>query len=152
MTAAQRSRRRFARIASTFMGVTLAVRTRAFAAPDDQAHRVVFEVTGDVAEQWDGVLNNVENVRRALGRERTEVRLIAHGKGIGLLRTTNTTLASRIGSLAASGVRFFACENTMKRLTLTKADLLPAVGTVDSGVAEIVRLQEAGWAYLKAGG
>jgi intracellular sulfur oxidation DsrE/DsrF family protein len=80
------------------------------------------------------------------------VRVIAHGKGIGLLRKTDTALAERIASLAASGVQFAACENTMKRLTLTNADLLPAVGTVDSGVAEILRLQSEGWAYLQAGG
>jgi intracellular sulfur oxidation DsrE/DsrF family protein len=28
---------------------------------------------------------------------------------------------------------------------------LPGVGTVDSGVAEVVRLQEAGWSYVKSG-
>jgi intracellular sulfur oxidation DsrE/DsrF family protein len=34
---------------------------------------------------------------------------------------------------------------------VTQADLLPFVTTVDSGVAEVVRKQEAGWAYLKSG-
>jgi intracellular sulfur oxidation DsrE/DsrF family protein len=129
----------------------MAALTYAFAAPDDKAHRVVFDVTVDGTEQWEGVLNNVENARRALGRERADVRVIAHGKGIGLLRKTNTALAARIASLAESGVRFAACENTMKRLALTRDDLLPSVGTVDSGVAEIIRLQGGGWAYLKSG-
>lgn len=151
MTRSRSSRRRFAWIAST-LTILVAALTYTFAAPDDKAHRVVFEVTVDGTAQWEAVLNNVENARRALGPARTEVRVVAHGKGIGLLRKTNTALAERIARLAASGVRLAACENTMQRLTLTRADLLPAVGTVDSGVAEIVRLQSDGWAYLKAGG
>jgi len=45
-----------------------------------------------------------------------------------------------------------ACENMMRRQNVVKADLLPCVTTVDSGVAEIVRKQEAGWSYLRIGG
>ena len=54
--------------------------------------------------------------------------------------------------LAQAGVVFAACENTMRRQNVGKADLLPFVTTVDSGVAEIVRKQEAGWSYLRVGG
>ena len=50
-----------------------------------------------------------------------------------------------------AGVRFAACQNTMRRRNISKEDLLPFVGTVDSGVAEVVRKQEEGWAYLKGG-
>jgi intracellular sulfur oxidation DsrE/DsrF family protein len=39
----------------------------------------------------------------------------------------------------------------MRRLKLQKSDLFDFVVTVDSGVAEVVRKQEAGWAYLKGG-
>lgn len=34
-------------------------------------HRVVFEVNVDGAEQWQGILNNVENLQKAFGRETT---------------------------------------------------------------------------------
>ena len=40
----------------------------------------------------------------------------------------------------------------MKKQNVTKDQLLPFVTTVDSGVAEVVRKQEAGWAYIKGGG
>ena len=39
----------------------------------------------------------------------------------------------------------------MKKKNVSKADLLPATTTVDSGVAEVVRKQEAGWSYVKSG-
>jgi intracellular sulfur oxidation DsrE/DsrF family protein len=53
--------------------------------------------------------------------------------------------------LADAGVVFAACENTMKRKNLTKADLFDFATTVDAGVAEVVRRQEAGWSYVKSG-
>ena len=64
---------------------------------------------------------------------------------------SNTGLAERIATLATARVKFVACENTMKRLKIQKDDLLAVAGTVDSGVAEVVRLQEAGWSYIKSG-
>jgi intracellular sulfur oxidation DsrE/DsrF family protein len=91
------------------------------------------------------------NVGKALGPDATEIRGVAHGKGVGLLLKTNTALAPRIAGLSSPRVRFVACENTMRRLKIVKDDLLPGTGTVDSGVAEVVRLQEAGWSYIKSG-
>jgi intracellular sulfur oxidation DsrE/DsrF family protein len=53
--------------------------------------------------------------------------------------------------LADGGVIFAACRNTMKRKNVAPDQLLPLAGTVDSGVAEVVRKQEAGWSYIKSG-
>jgi uncharacterized protein len=77
--------------------------------------------------------------------------VVAHGKGLGLLRTTNTAMAERLKTISDAGVTLSACENTMRRLNVKKEDLLPFAVTVDSGVAEVVRKQEAGWSYIKAG-
>lgn len=114
-------------------------------------HRVVFEVTMAGDEQWNGVLNNVKNVREALGNENTQVMVIAHSNGLGLLLKKDNQLADRIKELADEGVVFAACENTMKKKNVSKDDLLPQATTVDSGVAEVVRKQEAGWTYVKSG-
>ena len=105
------------------------------------SHRVVFEVTSADPQAWEGVLNNIENVQRALGVDVTEVKAVAHGKGIGLVMKADGKLAQRIAALTTKRVTFVACENTMKRLNIQKDDLLD-VGTVDSGVAEVVRLQK----------
>lgn len=98
----------------------------------------------------DSVLNNVENARKALGPQ-TQVLVVAHGPGLGLLQRTNTVHSDRIQKLIKEKVVFGACENTLKRKKLSRADLLPGVTTVDSGVAEVVRRQEAGWSYVKSG-
>ena len=118
-------------------------------AQDRTPHRIVFEVTSADPEVWDAALNNVENVQRALGIDVTEISVVAHGKGIGLVMKTNTVLAGKIARLATPHVKFVACENTMKRLRIQKDDLLAVAGTIDSGVAEVVRLQEAGWTRMR---
>ena len=116
-----------------------------------KTHRIVFEVTVEGLDKWEAVLNNVENVQKAFGREKTEIEVVTHGKGLNLILATNTAQAERLKAVAATGVRFAACENTMRRMNVSRGDLMPFAVTVDSGVAEVVRKQEAGWSYIKAG-
>lgn len=115
-------------------------------------HRAVIEVTAEAAPQWEAVLNNVENMQKAFAPEPTEIEVVAHGKGLAMLQKANVAQSERMAKIAATGVKFAACENTMRRMKVQKADLFDFAVTVDSGVAEVVRKQEAGWAYLKGGG
>jgi intracellular sulfur oxidation DsrE/DsrF family protein len=39
----------------------------------------------------------------------------------------------------------------MRLRKVTTEDLFPFSSQVDSGVAELIRKQEAGWSYIKAG-
>lgn len=116
-----------------------------------QTHRVVFEVNVDGAEQWQGILNNVENLQKSFGSGTTELEVVAHGKGLGLILKINESMRARLQLVSGAGVCFAACENTMRRLNLKLEDLMPFATTVDSGVAEVVRKQEAGWSYIKSG-
>lgn len=116
----------------------------------DGRHRVVFQVTAAGEEHFEAVLGNVENLRKAFGSGNSEVEVVGHGKGLGMLLAANRALADRMKKLADDGVVFAACENTMKKKNVTKDQLLPFVTTVDSGVAEVVRRQEQGWAYIKS--
>lgn len=115
-------------------------------------HRVVFELTSADKETWSAVLNNIENLRQAFGAESADVLLVVHGKAIGFLKSTNAEQSERMQKLAAAGVVFAACENTMKRQSVKRDELLKFATTVDAGVAEIVRKQEAGWSYIRSGG
>ncbi|MFN2476415.1 MAG: DsrE family protein [Chthoniobacterales bacterium] len=116
----------------------------------DKTHRVVFEVTMEGPEQWTAVLNNVENLRSSLGPA-TEIEVVAHSKGLGMLVAKDNGLTDRMKKLAEAGVVFAACENTMKKKNVTKDQLVPFAKTTDSGVAEVIRKQEAGWSYIKSG-
>lgn len=114
-------------------------------------HKVVFELTNDNPESWGALLNNVENLQKAMGAPETQIEVVAHGKGLGMMLKKDSALTERIQKSAETGVIYAACENTMHRQSIRKEDLLPVVQTVDSGVAEVVRKQEAGWSYLKSG-
>lgn len=112
-------------------------------------HHVVIEVNVAGRIPYGMVLNNAENLRRAFAPERIEIEIVCHGPGLDLLLVRRNSLAPRVSRLAASGLTFVACGNTMRGRHLAKGALLPFVRVVPSGVAEVVRRQEAGWSYLK---
>lgn len=121
----------------------------------DKIHKVVFEVSIDGAEKWQGVLRNVENTLKELGAG-TMIEVVTHGKGVGMLLekspSPNAELKMKLEQLHALGVVFAACENTMRREKLEKNDLVEWSTTVPSGVSEVVRKQGEGYAYIKSGG
>lgn len=122
----------------------------------NKMHKVVFEVAIDDAEKWEASLRNVANVQKSLGATTTKIEVVAHGKGVGMLlaktAATNPELKATVEKLHASGVVFAVCENTLRRMQITKEQLVPLATTVDSGVSEVIRKQEAGYAYIKSGG
>lgn len=139
-------------IASLVSGAAAAsLATRVFAEPPKAPqHRIVFELTSDDAQAWEGVLDNVENAQKALGP--TSIEVVAHGKGLAMLTSAKgAPVQARLKRSADGGVVFAACENTMRKQNLKKEDLVPFAKTVDSGVAEVVRKQESGWSYLRTG-
>jgi intracellular sulfur oxidation DsrE/DsrF family protein len=115
-------------------------------------HHVVVQVNFDGEKQWDEVLRNVENLKKALAKDGDiEVEIVTHGKGVGLLTTKDPDLQARLKALSDSGDQIAACGNTCNKEHLTAKDLASYVTIVDAGVAEIVRRQEQGWSYLKGG-
>jgi hypothetical protein len=76
------------------------------------------------------------------------------GPGIHLLarnprRPVSKLFQQRVRSMAESyGVKFIACNNTMKTVGWTKADMLDFAQIEDFGAATVMRLQQQGYAYL----
>lgn len=75
--------------------------------------------------------------------------MIVHGDALAVVQKASAE-APQLERMAGAGVELLACENTMRRLKVTREDLLPFVKTVDSGTAELIRRQEQGWAYVKS--
>ncbi len=110
--------------------------------------RVVVHVNfADAARQGHG-LKNVENVLKAV-HGKAEVEVVCHGAGLALLVKGQTKHADQVAKLLKQGVRFAACENTMREKSVAKADLLAGAMTVPSGAVEVIRAQQAGYAYFK---
>lgn len=127
--------------------LTLFVALISFAA-NAQTHKVVVQLNTSDTLVWHGALKNISNLQTALGPT-TQIELVAHGSGIGILIDGKTTQKAKIAELAASGVLFKVCENTIRERKIDRSTILTQAGTVPSGVAEVVLKQEAGWAYLK---
>jgi intracellular sulfur oxidation DsrE/DsrF family protein len=96
-------------------------------------------------------LKNIGNILKTAAAEGipAEVEIVCHGEGIRLVEKARTELAAEVVATANQGVRFVACENTMRERSLGKDDLLPNVGTVPSGAFEIVIRQRDGYSFFR---
>jgi len=91
---------------------------------------------------------HVNNMRTALSKDGVQVEVVFFGPGLNMLLKKNTAYEERLKQLADSGVTLAACQNAMKFLNVKTEDLFPFATQVDSGVAELVRKQKAGWEYI----
>ena len=110
--------------------------------------RVVVQVSEADPARWNLVLNNVRNLQDELGADKVTVEIVAYGPGIGMLKLDAAT-NSRVTDAIKAGVAVQACENTMRNQKLERADMHPNVTYVPAGVVQIIRRQQAGWAYLR---
>jgi hypothetical protein len=117
--------------------------------PKTSKHRVVFQMDEPEGAVWDSLVKHVNNTRDALAKDGgSEVEVVFWGAGLNMLRKTNTAYEARLKQLSDDGVTLSACRNAMRVMNVKTEDLLPFAAQVDSGIAEIVRKQEAGWAYI----
>jgi thiosulfate dehydrogenase len=77
--------------------------------------------------------------------------VVCHGPGINLLHSDKTKFSEKIKQFTAQGIIFVACENTLKEKQIAKEKILPEAAFVLMGIGEIVKKQEQGWSYIKAG-
>jgi len=116
--------------------------------PNAAPTRVVVQVSEADPARWNLVLNNVKNLQDELGADKVTVEIVAYGPGIGMLKFDAPT-NSRVSEAIKAGVAVQACENTMRNQKLERADMHPNVTYVPAGVVQIIRRQQAGWAYLR---
>jgi hypothetical protein len=116
------------------------------------AQKIVLQVSD--ANKQGFVLNVANNIVKHYGPDQVELEIVAFGPGLGLLVDGKKNKnAPRVASLAAEGVKFSACANTIKAMTkkhkgvapkiLSKATIVPA------GVVRIIELQDQGYKLIK---
>ncbi len=133
----------------------LAVPYRAMPTSGD-AVKVLIHVNSAVAARNPEALDEIENLVRHYRdqRQNARVEVVMNGDGLGLVRTDVTRFAERIRRMQEEydNLTFAACQNTIVRLKREHgitAKLLPGVTVIDSGVAQIMRRQQQGWAYIQ---
>ena len=115
-----------------------------------KAHRVLFALTSADEADWQLTLNNVRNLISGVAPETVDIEVVAYGPGIAFLKKDGPD-AGDIQKLESSRVRFVACGNAMRKQHLEAADLVPGSEVVPAGIVEVMRKQEQGWTYIKAG-
>jgi intracellular sulfur oxidation DsrE/DsrF family protein len=119
--------------------------------------KVVYHINyegGEKDKKYRGALRNIQNHINAVGAENLEVKVVLHGNGVGLLKSakSNDKLQMDVTNLKTQNVTFNVCNNTLKgRKINAEADLFEVFedNIVPSGVAELSRLQQMGYTYIK---
>ena len=142
------SRRSFA-LTGAVAALSVGLPLGALAQAQPAQNRAVFQVTDNDPARWTMILNNIENLREGVGSESVEIELVAYGPGVAMLKA-DSSVRERIDAALKSGVAVNACQNTMRGMKLVPTDMLPAIGYVPSGVVEVMRKQQQGWAYIRS--
>lgn len=128
--------------------------------------KVVYHINYDDPKLQAGALRNIQNHINAVGKDNLEVRVVLHGNGLALLlepdsleklpkfkhANADQNMTAKIDGLKAQGVSFNVCANTVRG---RKVDLETDLYNVDqkdivpSGVAEVAKLQQEGFVYIK---
>lgn len=119
--------------------------------------RIILHVSNSDPKRLAEILNDIDGLLRYYKamNQNVRVEVVTNGEGLALLRTDTTPYARRIAELQEQhdNLAFIACQNTIDRLAREKgitARLLPGVVIIDSGVAQLMRRQNQGWAYIQA--
>ncbi len=119
---------------------------------DPPEHYIVYQFNKADLGYQDHVIFSVGAMLRKYG-DNVKIVVVAFAEGIHILgkkpgREVKEEIRQRISSLAQYGVEFHACGNTLKSLQWTEDDLLPFAKYVEVGAADLMELQEQGYAYI----
>ncbi len=150
------NRRRFMQWLAAGTGLVAAGRTAAHHTEthfeEDSTHHIVYQLNKADPRYIGHVLFSVGEMLRKYGDD-IEIVVAVFAEGIHLLakhprRAIPRDLQQKAASLAAYGVAFHACNNTLKSLRWTEKDLFDFVQVVPIGVDDIMQLQKRGFAYI----
>jgi hypothetical protein len=114
--------------------------------------KVVYHFVDGIDQASRG-LANIRNHLRA--EPDTKIVAVANGDGIrfllaGAKERNGKPFDAAVADLAARGVEFRICNNTLSAHNIPVSDVLPQAKVVPSGVVEVARLQaREGYVYLR---
>lgn len=133
-----------------------AAQTGSVSAAEGAPVKILFHVNRGSALEQTRALDDIEMLVRHYREQRQNARIevILNGEGLNLVRSDIGIHTERLRRLQGeySNLTFAACQNTIDRLKREQgviARLLPGVVVIDSGVAQIMRRQQQGWAYIQ---
>jgi intracellular sulfur oxidation DsrE/DsrF family protein len=104
-------------------------------------HKFVLQISDMDPSKQTLVLNVASNILKHYGQDQADVEIVAFGPGLRLLFEGNNN-AGRIDGLVESGVRFFACQNTITNMSRIIGEPIKVNSHASSGKGGIVRIKE----------
>ena len=136
-------------------GFLACVSTGAFAA-EMKTHKLALQISDNVPEKMNAVLNVAANVSRFYSDkgEEVEIEIVAFNAGMHMLRDDTSPVKDRIANSikALPNVSFKACKNTMDSMAKNEGKpvpLLPKIDVVEAGVTRLIELSESGWTIVR---
>ena len=118
-----------------------------------KTYKVVFDVGEGGDAYFERVIQKIANLSRDSRLSgRLDIKIVAHSEGIDFMVAAKNQQQSEsipVLTKSGSGITLEACNNTMAGHKLQKTDLFPGVQVIESGIGEIVLLQQQGYAYFK---
>ncbi|WP_455222556.1 DsrE family protein [Kaarinaea lacus] len=119
---------------------------------DPVDNKVVYQFNKADETYHKAVLFSVGAMLRKYG-DNIHIVVVGIGPGIHILakkpeRPVSNEVRERVASLLQYGVEFHACGNTMKSLGWTDKDVLESAKIVEVGAADLMELQQQGYAYI----
>jgi len=127
--------------------------------------KVVYHINYDDPKAQVGALRNIQNHINAVGAENLDFKVVLHGNGLSMLldpaamshvkgfktANGNQDMTAKVANLKNQGVEFAICKNTMTGRKVELSDLydVDEADIVPSGVAELSKLQQEGYTYVK---
>ena len=112
-------------------------------------HKIVFQLATDEVKEHGSLTRQLNNVLAYWPKAKIEV--VVHSAALEFMVTEKSTVKSDIQDLMQRGITFAVCQNTMKRKNVSENEIIPGAVFVPVGIAELVRKQEKGYSYIKAG-
>jgi intracellular sulfur oxidation DsrE/DsrF family protein len=104
-------------------------------------HKFVLQISDMDPSKQTLVLNVAGNILKHYGADQADVEIVAFGPGLRLLFEDNSN-SGRIDGLVNSGVRFFACQNTVTNMSKIIGEPIKVNAHASSGKGGIVRIKE----------
>jgi len=127
--------------------------------------KVVYHINYDNPKAQAGALRNIQNHINAVGAENLDLVVVLHGNGLSLLldpasldrlkkfkhANGDQVMTANVANLKNQGVNFAICNNTIKGRNVEMTDLydVDEKDIVPSGVAQLSKLQQEGYTYIK---
>jgi uncharacterized protein len=134
---------------TVFIGISSLLHAQDTKSEKSGKHKVVFQMVSADTNDHKSLMKQLDNFISMAPQSELEV--VCHGKGLELLIKEKCIVSDKLNKLVEKGIRFMACEVAMKSMNVDKSMLLSSAGTVASGLIEIVKKEEEGWSYIKAG-